>query len=970
MYTVADWLSHTSTFAYDPNGNLTTQTVPSTPNVVDSLGYDAADQLGSISDTASGSTLFSATYNRDANGQLASDSSVPSSTGAYKYNPLNQLCYSGSANTNACSSPPSGASPYGFDAADNLTTNNGTAQQYDNGNQLCWTINGSSANACGTPPTGATTYTYNTAGERTAMTPPAGNPGIAYAYDQAHRLTAVNGAGYRSAVLASNPVGYWRLGETSGTTAADSSGAARAGTFTGGYTQGVTSALLTDTANKAATFNGTTGYVNGGDLSAGESTTFSVEAWVKTSTTVASYVVGEGSTTSGNPFNGLHVDVSGHAQFTVRDNAAAAVAVTGAKVINNNAWHHLVGVRNGNLLSLYVDGDPDGTATGTLGTITLNTSSVGALKRTGVLYYLNGSVDEAAYYRSALSAGRVMNHLRAGNSNFAGTVTSNSPSAYWRLAETSGTTAVDASANTHTGTYTGGYTLNVTGALTGDTNKAVTFNGTTGYVNAVPDTGVGEDSAFSAEAWIKTTTTANQYVLAEGNTTAQTWYDGLHVNGGKAVFTVTGATANVGVTGTTTVNNNVWHHLVGVRNGNTLLIYVDGELDGTTTGTPGTVTLNTTTIGALKRPSVTSFFNGSVDEAAYYPTVLDADTIARHYHNGTNASPTVASYTDNGDGLRTSKTVDGIRTNYTWDNSQGLPLLATDGTNQYIYGPGGQPIEHINGTTATYYHQDQQGSTRALTNQTSSVIATYSTDAYGNPTSSSGTAQTPLRYDGEYRDNETGYIYLRARYYDPTTASFLTRDPLDAITRSAYGYVAGNPLNADDPTGMNWLSDRASDIGGGIVNGAKDVGGFVAEHRHAIIDVAATVGTAVAVGALCSTGVGCVVGVALGASALGFGAHVGTDALIKDGNGISWQDAGGRSLISAGMGATCAFTFGQGCASATLGRSGTRAGLSGFARWTTRTAMAQAAGRGMAAGIWGAVWLTGALGKDALADDC
>jgi len=57
---------------------------------------------------------------------------------------------------------------------------------------------------------------------------------------------------------------------------------------------------------------------------------------------------------------------------------------------------------------------------------------------------------------------------------------------------------------------------------------------------------------------------------------------------------------------------------------------------------------------------------------------------------------------------------------------------------------------------------------------------------------------------GEYIDPETGFQYLRARYYDPATAQFLTRDPIETITRSAYSYVEGNPLNRTDPTGLDW----------------------------------------------------------------------------------------------------------------------------------------------------------------------
>ena len=54
----------------------------------------------------------------------------------------------------------------------------------------------------------------------------------------------------------------------------------------------------------------------------------------------------------------------------------------------------------------------------------------------------------------------------------------------------------------------------------------------------------------------------------------------------------------------------------------------------------------------------------------------------------------------------------------------------------------------------------------------------------------------------QYMDPETGNIYLQARYYDPSTAQFLSRDPAVAMTRSAYGYVDDNPLNGADPLGL------------------------------------------------------------------------------------------------------------------------------------------------------------------------
>jgi RHS repeat-associated protein len=62
---------------------------------------------------------------------------------------------------------------------------------------------------------------------------------------------------------------------------------------------------------------------------------------------------------------------------------------------------------------------------------------------------------------------------------------------------------------------------------------------------------------------------------------------------------------------------------------------------------------------------------------------------------------------------------------------------------------------------------------------------------------------TNLKFCGQYLDSESGLYQLRARYYDPATAQFLTRDPLVAKTRSPYQYAMGTPLNATDPTGLD-----------------------------------------------------------------------------------------------------------------------------------------------------------------------
>jgi RHS repeat-associated protein len=161
-------------------------------------------------------------------------------------------------------------------------------------------------------------------------------------------------------------------------------------------------------------------------------------------------------------------------------------------------------------------------------------------------------------------------------------------------------------------------------------------------------------------------------------------------------------------------------------------------------------------------------------------------------------------YTSNGDGLRTTQTSESTTTYLAWELAESLPLLLNDGTNSYIYGPSGLPIEQINnsGSTILYLHHDQQGSTRLITSSTGVVAGTTTYDAYGNTLATTGTATTPLGYDAQYTNTDTGLIYLRAREYDPATGQFMSVDPKVAETAAPYSYSADDPMSGSDPSGM------------------------------------------------------------------------------------------------------------------------------------------------------------------------
>jgi RHS repeat-associated protein len=166
-------------------------------------------------------------------------------------------------------------------------------------------------------------------------------------------------------------------------------------------------------------------------------------------------------------------------------------------------------------------------------------------------------------------------------------------------------------------------------------------------------------------------------------------------------------------------------------------------------------------------------------------------------------------YAYEGDGRRASKTVNGAKTNYTYDTIAGLAYVLTEttGGDTSLYTYGTDLIADTNPAgVQSYYHTDGLGSTRGLTSGSGQVTARYTYDAFGATRSSSGTGSTTFKFAGEQMDGETGLIYLRARYYDPGTGRFLTKDPIPGLaefsqTINPYVYVGNNPVNLTDPKG-------------------------------------------------------------------------------------------------------------------------------------------------------------------------
>ena len=173
-----------------------------------------------------------------------------------------------------------------------------------------------------------------------------------------------------------------------------------------------------------------------------------------------------------------------------------------------------------------------------------------------------------------------------------------------------------------------------------------------------------------------------------------------------------------------------------------------------------------------------------------------------------------------GDGRRTSTTVNGVTTTYIWDTVSSLPVIlgkqASDQLTKYVY--GGDLLATVDpASTQSFYHSDALGSTRSLSASDGTNTASYRYAAFGNNRGVTGTINNPFLFTGQQLDAETGLYYLRARYYHPEFGIFLSRDPRFALTHSPYGYANNNPVGLTDPSGE--IPQLLIGCAGGIVKG-------------------------------------------------------------------------------------------------------------------------------------------------------
>lgn len=231
-----------------------------------------------------------------------------------------------------------------------------------------------------------------------------------YSTDEDTAFSPAGVAAYVSSVLADSPLGYWRLGETSGMTAIDSSGRGNDGIFTGSYSLGGSGA--TADGDTSLSLTSSAGYVNAGspaDLDISDDT-LTIEAWINPSAVQTAPIAGKSK--SGQNDYTLWV-VNNRAHFNLYNGSGEVYPFNGTIQMPVGQWSHVVGTYDGTTARIYVNGvlDSQKAFSGNIsGNDALN-FEIG--RRTNGGNQFRGGIDEVALYGDALSADRVLAHFEA-----------------------------------------------------------------------------------------------------------------------------------------------------------------------------------------------------------------------------------------------------------------------------------------------------------------------------------------------------------------------------------------------------------------------------------------------------------------------------------------------------------------------------------------------------------------------------
>ena len=399
--------------------------------------------------------------------------------------------------------------------------------------------------------------------------------------------------------------------------------------------------------SNSLSFDGTSGYVNcGRNSSLRPVLAITVEAWVNPDVNSTWNGVLTNLQDNGN-------NESGYGLFMDNNyNKILWWVQTNGGIPNNmdvpsytlplNTWTHVVGTYDGANLKLYINGSlvSSKPRTGAINwTYQPLAFTIGEYLDDNENHYFKGKIDDVRVWAYARSAQEIANDMHTDlTGNESGLM------AYFKLNEGTGTTTADNSANAYNiGAIYGGATWSADNPdllySSLPKNKALHFDGATGYVNCGTSSSLRPTNAITVEAWVRTNTSSNTngsgiITNLQDNGTAESGFGFLCY--GDVMWwlqTVGGETSASGVNSAYPRHQipiNQWTHIAGTYDGQMLRLFINGTQVATM---PKTGAINWTylplalTIGKYYDDNENIFFKGDVDEVRIWNVARTAQEI-------------------------------------------------------------------------------------------------------------------------------------------------------------------------------------------------------------------------------------------------------------------------------------------------------------------------------------------------------
>ncbi|MFQ7843220.1 MAG: RHS repeat domain-containing protein [Coprococcus sp.] len=188
-----------------------------------------------------------------------------------------------------------------------------------------------------------------------------------------------------------------------------------------------------------------------------------------------------------------------------------------------------------------------------------------------------------------------------------------------------------------------------------------------------------------------------------------------------------------------------------------------------------------------------------------------------------------AVYTYDASGIRTSKKVNGITTEYLTAGGSVLSEKKNGVWQHYLYDGSGQ-LTAIRYKGADYYYvRNGLMTIMGLVDANGTAVVNYFYDSWGRMLNITGSLaaslgkDNPYRFKGYYYDDETRMYYLKSRYYQPEICRFISADTIEVLDcqgdlndKNLYAYCDNNPVMRVDTGGQIWITLGIMAAGGGI----------------------------------------------------------------------------------------------------------------------------------------------------------